>query len=359
MPNRRKSIYVDTEHHSNVLAFDVEEISFSSPRKNGHLMLAQQPYSRKMARLIIGTSGKYAYFPSPSVKADRRYPESLDWASIDNVALAKFNNELRYGSASLGMTLGSWRQSREMIVRRTKDLGDAADRAREALKRNPKWLAFLRKGKRDPLANQVLEYKFGWKPLITDIHTALTTVCSDAIPPEFVTVRHRRHIRETVQAGSPPITGWRQDWEGFARTTVSARVYISNPNLWLLNRMGLINPVTVAWDLVPWSFVVNMFVNADAMIGSITDHVGLCIEDKSTTRTWKGLCRYQEYSRYYPVEGYSDNRILWSDKHRVVGSIPSYSWEFKVPKLNWDLAVTASSLALQKVKKLNSLIRGI
>jgi len=358
MPTRRNSVYITDEHNRKVLIFDVDEVSSSSPRINGHLMLAQQPYTRKMARLIIGTSGSKAWYPNCSVNVDRRYPESLDWASIDNVALAKFNGKLRYGSASLGVTLGSWRQSRDMIVRRSKDLGDAADRAREALRINPGWLRYLRKGKRDPLANQVLEHKFGWKPLFTDIHAALSSVCEHAIPPEFVKSRHRRHVVESTHDVGP--YDWvRQEWEGLAMTTVSARVSISNPNLWLLNRMGLINPATVAWDLVPWSFVVNMFVNVNAMIGSVTDHVGLQIEDKATTRTWKGLSRVQTYNSFYPDDGYSDNRILWSDKKRIVGSIPSYSWEFKLPSLNWDLAVTAASLALQKVKKLNSLIRGI
>lgn len=355
MPRRRYSVFEPVVGQSS-LCEDYESTWTNSPRINGRLVLRQNSYKLRSAKRYTTEAHQAAGLPSPSIYANERYPSSLSWTSVDNRALAKFNGKLRKGSASLGVTLGSWRQSRDMIIQRSRDIGDAADRVREAARHNAGWLSKIRK-QRDPLANQVLEYEFGWLPLYADIHASLETVCQEAFPAEFIKSRHRQWIdqkdRRTDQYGFNYT-----DWSGWAMTTISSKVEISNPNLWLLNRLGLINPATVAWDLVPWSFVVNMFVNANQMIGSITDHVGLNITERSTTRTWNGLSHYQYFNRTTPLTAY-DCKIRWHDKDRVVGSIPSYSWEFRVPKLSWELALIASSLALQKVKRLNNLIRGI
>jgi hypothetical protein len=284
------------------------------------------------------------------------------WPSQVNEALARFNGRVRKGSASMGVTLASWKQSRDMIVKRSKDAGRALDGAYKSLKNSPSRRRQLRRS-REPLANEVLEVEFGWKPLAQDFRAALTTVCQDGIPPQYVRgVAQRDGLLWSYQ-GSDVL----ETRTGSSRVTVAASVSISNPNLWLLNRLGLINPITVIWDLVPWSFLVNMFVNVNQMVSSITDEVGLDITDKSTTYSSNQILESFRYGpgNFIDLHGRSlrgllvgQSRVKERGRFREVGSFPAPSWVVKVPDLNWELAVIATSLLLQKAQRLNNLIKG-
>lgn len=328
--------------------------SRNSPRVNGKLQLQQQNYRYVHDRLLnLWHSNNACIGEALGPNRNVRLPPGVGWASLENRALARFNGKLRKGSASMGVTLAGWKQSQEMIVHRTKYLGHQADYAVRALSRDKGRLHYLRR-KKDPVANEVLELEFGWQPLFEDLHAALFTVIADATPPSYLKSRHREYVKRTYRS-SGPYNGYTETWEGFMHVTLSSQVRVVNPNLWLLNRMGLINPATVIWDLVPWSFVVNMFVNVNQMISCVTDTVGLSITDKSTTRNSRFLVEHDAYNKL--VKTTQGSTLYLKEKTRVVGSLPTPSWEVKVPEVSWETAIIAASLALQKVQRLNRLIR--
>lgn len=61
-------------------------------------------------------------------------------------------------------------------------------------------------------------------------------------------------------------------------------VQISNPNLYRANQLGIVNPLSVAWELTPWSFLVDWFVNVGDCIGAMSDLFGVQLVDPYTTR---------------------------------------------------------------------------
>jgi hypothetical protein len=288
-------------------------------------------------------------------------PPNLDWTSVDNTALAKWNGKLRKGGASMGVNLASWKQSRDMIIHRSKSIGNTLDRAWSRLSKDERERKRLIKQK-EPLANQILEGEFGWKPALQDIHACMYTVCQEGVPPNWVGSRHTATVTHEYESapGSFPYFE-RKKWRGEITTRLSGNVQITNPNLWLLNRLGLINPATVIWDLVPWSFLVNMFVNVNAMINSVSDRVGVNVTNMSTTRSMFFTCEHTCFSvnsdgspAAYPGPAHSVNTLRQKD--RAVGDFPAVQWEVKVPKLDWELAAIASSLLLQKAQRLNKLV---
>jgi hypothetical protein len=309
---------------------------------------------------LNGTSPTWTAVPQAVNNYVYQWPPNFSFASLDSVVASKFNGKLRKGSASMGVTLGSWSQSREMIVKRSSDLGKVTQSAYNRLNRNPKQLKELRH-KREPLANEVLETEFGWRPLYEDFHTALTSVCQDGIPDQWITSRHREYLTYDTGIVTNGYTKYYRKYLGRAMVTYSANVAIANPNLWLLNRLGLVNPATVIWDLIPWSFVVNMFVNVNAMISSVTDEVGLDIKNRSITRSAL-ILREEWFNNSYPFTrpntGYQAE-YKFNYRSRVLDAKPSVKWTMKAPKVNWELALIASSLALQKVTRLNNLIKGL
>jgi hypothetical protein len=137
---------------------------------------------------------------------------------------------------------------------------------------------------------------------------------------------------------------------------LSGRVVVTNPNLFLANRLGLLNLPGVAWDLIPWSFVVNMVTNAAQMINSVTDFIGVACDNMSMTRT-SFVTRNSEYYGTAAVRpGFSKSECWEKRKRRVTSSgVPAPKFEFKAPEFNLELAVIASSLILQRVSRLNVL----
>lgn len=328
----------------------MNKTSYNSPKVAGKLVLTPQPFTYRKDRVIsywIRESGLGLPDTVDGASSGGSFPPDWSWSALENQAYAKFQGKLRKGSASLGVTAASWRQSRDMIVNRSNHLRRTLDSSIAALEKNPGALKRLRK-ERQPLAGQVLEYEFGWAPLFSDMKAALTTVC-DAVPDEWMTSRASCVVYE-FQSG-PNI---RLAWDGQCKLAYNARVRISNPNLWLLNRLGLINPAVVAWDLVPWSFVVNMFANVNTMISSITDEVGLTMDAQNITRS-SHLGR--ETLRISPWKDQTFTRVNKRTKNREYGSSLQPSLTLKLPDLNWELAVIATSLVVQKIQKLNRLIR--
>jgi len=63
--------------------------------------------------------------------------------------------------------------------------------------------------------------------------------------------------------------------------------YLSN-----LSQMGLLNPAEVAWELTPWSFVVDWFVPVGNVLEALTARVGVTFIDGFTS--WKVESTYED-----------------------------------------------------------------
>jgi hypothetical protein len=68
----------------------------------------------------------------------------------------------------------------------------------------------------------------------------------------------------------------KQTGEGkkFSRAQFVAHVKLSNPNLALASALGLANPVAIAWELIPFSFVVDRFVDVGSYLNSYSETFG-------------------------------------------------------------------------------------
>jgi hypothetical protein len=256
---------------------------------------------------------------------------------------AKFKGKLHKGDASIGVTVASWGQSRSMIIDRLTKIRRIFKSA--ATKR------ILRRSKKPTsltLANDFLEGEFGWVPLLADIHALTSSVCNDAIPRTWTSASSKfPYSKFEVISGSPKIT---QSFSGWGRCTYAAGVDISNPNLWLANRLGLINPLVVAWDLVPWSFVVNMFVNVNQVLSSLTDTVGLTLTNESRTTSSSVFLEQSAYTYVSPNEAYYNFcNMNCKARNRVAGVLPRPSLRLKLPGVNFELLAIASALTRQQV----------
>lgn len=138
--------------------------------------------------------------------------------------------------------------------------------------------------KRQPAAKRVasgyLEYSFGWVPLVGDIYAGI-----EVLQSPFKTTRVNARSADSIEWGIPPPGAYSPGLRVFetCKVQLTTDLYVSNPNLRLASQMGLLNPASVAWELVPFSFVVDWFVNVSDIIGSMTDFAGLTLLNPATT----------------------------------------------------------------------------
>lgn len=208
-----------------------------------------------------------------------------------NKAWAKFVNTARSESASLGVALAEWPQSLSMIANRASQLR----RGYRDLRRGD-FRGFLRQFGMDPkrkhrnkvsnVANSAsslwLEYSFGWKPLTQDIYEGFEAM-SQPVPGGPVSGSGFESISQQ----------WRSQWytqtfNGSAFVKYGAEVHVSNPNQYLLQQLGLANPLLIAWELVPFSFMVDWVFDVGTCLGATTDLLGMSVTHKYSTGYFRG-----------------------------------------------------------------------
>lgn len=145
-------------------------------------------------------------------------------------------------------------------------------------------------------ANAWLAYTYGWKPLVNDVYRAAETMAESAERQANRVAEVRastnrddhRIIPGFVMGISPAMTArkvWSQkeSWRG---------VWRLEPTQWdAWGSFGLLNPALVAWELLPFSFVVDWFLP-----------VGRYLEGLDVTMRFKHLGGSIGYRRKVHVE---------------------------------------------------------
>ena len=199
-------------------------------------------------------------------------------------------------------------------------------------------------------ADMFLEHTFGWQPLMEDIFNGFIVLTEEILGEQRIAVRVRERGLKYFEADRGFVS-----WEGESLVSAAALIRLRNPMFWMANRLGLLNPATVVWDVIPWSFVVNWFVNVNTMLGQFTDFAGVQVTSASTTFSAKFLV---EELRIGSGNGYIHSSKLMVSKNRVL-RFPDPHFSFRVPELNAGLLAIASSLVVQKFHKINNLLRVI
>lgn len=178
-----------------------------------------------------------------------------------------------------GENLGESRKTLEMIANRSKQLQNIAKKAvaveeKRKRKRKLKW----RRRYIGVPGGWWLEYHLAWRPVIQDIYNG----CRMLSEPVWETtpVLSSKSTTERINRSHP------RDWR-FAEVDISdikayvriqGNVKVTNPNAYLLNRTGLINPVLIAWQLSPLTMFIDWMWNVSGFLQSYTDQVGWTLE---------------------------------------------------------------------------------
>jgi hypothetical protein len=140
--------------------------------------------------------------------------------------------------------------------------------------------------------NAWLELQYGWKPLLSDVYGAMETLAKANNPagnPNTIykkaTGRAKRSEEpRTVTRTSLPAgySGWDEVTRS-GKTTVIVKTGVtyslSSQPLASLKSVGITNPLLLAWELLPYSFVVDWFMPIGNYLESLDATNGLSFYD--------------------------------------------------------------------------------
>jgi len=295
---------------------------------------------------------------------------SLPYINVDLVGRAyaqaydRFHKRA-FDQAQLALTIAERGKSMQMIVKRATQVARAAralkslhfgDFARELgitslkSKIGDKYFdpRYFRKSATKSLSDTWLEYTFGWKPLIQDIGAAV-----DVLQQDFKGRYVSGKGRETFHY-SEANSGYRHTSDTLISVRIRGFPKVTNPNLLLAKQLGFTNPAFVAWDAIPFSFVIDWFLPVGKFLASWDNEFGYTVLRRS-----RGIRVDLSGMSWHTGDsmGLSDRPVSYRRFSREIPTSfprPDFTSRIRVPELNPWLAVTSVSLAVQQLSSLLS-----
>lgn len=215
------------------------------------------------------------------------------------------------------------------------------------------------------LSSKWLELQFAWGPLLQDIQGLIEIAPHLESATQMPRVTGRRVLmrsfdnqEEIKNVGSTPYGPFLQTKvSSKSQTTVLCRTdwTVGNPNLYMLSMLGLVNPLEVVWDKIPFSFVIDWFIPIGTWISAMTADTGLNYLGGSITTAsdCEVFCSieprpYETNSYEYVTKGNGSFLVKEKDVLRgVFTSAPSLRLPpLRYPSTLWH-AVTGSALLYQ------------
>lgn len=133
------------------------------------------------------------------------------------------------------------------------------------------------------LAKSWLEYRYGWLPLIADVQAGLGAFNSLSVKnPGILSVTASRRVSsssnsKTVYATNPDFSPRTRYY--YTKTTtvckIGIRYKLDSQLVSAISGLGLTSPVSLAWELVPFSFVVDWFLPIGPALQAFSAFEGL------------------------------------------------------------------------------------
>lgn len=249
---RRRRDYPKPLHRSTVVE---NPYTCTYSRHNGHL------FTQKNADGFTRTFSTYEFVNPASIV----FSDADRWNSNDDIALlgklrekvagSDFNAGVAMGESMKTLTLIT--NSATRIFRALKHVrkGNMASAAAVLTDGTPR-AGFFKKPTRAPTTDKQmsslwLELKYGWMPLLKDVSDAAEFLAHmHSVPLQKIVRARKKKALPFSTAGS-----W-TNREGEVRCSI--KCILKEKNTVLLS--GLLDPYSVAWELLPWSFVIDWFI---------------------------------------------------------------------------------------------------
>lgn len=196
---------------------------------------------------------------------------------LDSKLLWKLSSKVRKADFHVGNIIAQRAQTYSL-------LRDAVDRLASLSSGKKRLVKSITSFFRNPrkIADDFLAFKFGVEPLLSDVYQLGVRIAewttSDDNDWFAFRVNGRFYLENEVIStpyGSYTVSG-------MVEISYTAKYAITDGSARLLSELGLVNPAEIAWEMLPWSFVIDWIVPVSDWLESHTDEVG--IEFQTGTR---------------------------------------------------------------------------
>lgn len=217
------------------------------------------------------------------VLSPRSSAEALRHENLKNRVYAECLTRFSSGEVNIGQNLAEARETIHHVGQQAERLSTLAwlvsGRKYRSLRR---LFPEFRNNRGLSVSSLWLEYQYAWRPLIGDIYGGIKEFNRKVTTyDQTVTVRHalEEAWSEMSYSAIPQDVVYRRT--GGWRYCLTAKV--ANSQVVKLNQIGLINPLSIAWELVPWSFVVDWLIPVSTYLEACTAMAGWTYVDGSLT----------------------------------------------------------------------------
>lgn len=251
--------------------------------------------------------------------------------NMRNEAVTKALNELADQKANIGENLATFRQTLQLVRSPLSTLVKQVNKAyqtkawRPYLKLEYRELVKLLKdfngGKGlDGAAAAYLQYAYGWKPLMQDIHGIIELAKESGKKPLLLNGygvskqagQTKRLVFDNYSQNSRTSLGPLQASSKHA-CSLWASIDPNYSGTRALNQLGLLNPLSLGWDIMPWSFVIDWVLPIGPVLSALTASAGLNFVDGSISNrasangpyTWRNV--FFDHGGYKTLEDREGN----------------------------------------------------
>lgn len=243
---------------------------------------------------LIHNSLVYDGYPNEQGMKDVNSPPFIP-EGMRNEAITKSLNKLADQKVNLGENLATLHQVLQLLTHPT---GSLASLVHElyVVGKSKKFWPYLRMSARDlrrfsftgAAASEYLKYVYGWKPLMQDVHGLIELAKGSSGKSLLLhasqTARSQTKSRpkkvkdisgnRTIQVGG-------YDIKTLVRSSLWAEIDPNYSGSRAINQLGLLNPASLFWELVPFSFVVDWVLPIGPVLQALTAPAGLRFVDGS------------------------------------------------------------------------------
>jgi hypothetical protein len=249
-------------------------------------------------------------FPYGAQNTSRAYAPASNWSQIPgapvhdvlahNKALSHLIDHAEFGlDGNLAQDVAQFSQTTKMIAdSATRIVGSVNFLKRGRIKeawnvlmvprsRGPGYRTSIPKGTSPSksLAENWLALQYGWKPLLQDVDAAMRSLANYCVQSPYVVRTARGRGTATSKTKSallfgagPPVTG---EKSLLTRTdcTIAIRYTIDSKLRSFLAQTGFTNPINLAYEIIPYSFVVDWFLPIGPYLSALSAFDGLTFLD--------------------------------------------------------------------------------